>query len=138
MKDKKSVIEKAVSNLKELKDVTMLKEVVKEIEQQIAALEQFGNNDSNDTVSMLKVATGHYALELVKCGKRSCKCYSGKKEDLHGPYWYHYRYIGGGKFAPRYKKNLSRQRISFSATEGLANTVKCLSCLIMFYETIAS
>ena len=28
-----------------------------------------------------------YRLELVRCGKESCKCAEGK---LHGPYWYAY------------------------------------------------
>jgi len=91
--------------LKRLEDVADLKELIKTIEHRISALETTQNIQSVNSVQIAKVATGHYALELVKCGKRGCKCSSGKKEDLHGPYWYHYRYIGGGKFTPRYKKS---------------------------------
>lgn len=32
-----------------------------------------------------------YRLEMVKCGKKKCKCNKGK---LHGPYWYAYHWDG--------------------------------------------
>ncbi len=35
---------------------------------------------------------GSIHSELVKCGKKSCKCNKG---NLHGPYFYLYRYEGG-------------------------------------------
>ena len=35
---------------------------------------------------------GSIHSELVRCGKRSCKCNKGS---LHGPYYYLYRYEGG-------------------------------------------
>lgn len=35
---------------------------------------------------------GSIQSELVRCGKKSCKCSKGS---LHGPYYYLYRYEGG-------------------------------------------
>lgn len=36
---------------------------------------------------------GSIHSEFVRCGKKSCKCSKGS---LHGPYYYLYRYEGGG------------------------------------------
>ena len=36
-----------------------------------------------------------YVQERIKCGKKTCKCTSGNKEDLHGPYWMEIRRIKG-------------------------------------------
>ena len=33
---------------------------------------------------------GSYVLQMVRCGKPTCRCASGSGE-LHGPYWYLYR-----------------------------------------------
>jgi hypothetical protein len=33
-----------------------------------------------------------YRSEMVRCGKKSCKCANG---ELHGPYWYAYWSEGG-------------------------------------------
>lgn len=33
-----------------------------------------------------------YRSEMVRCGKKGCKCADGK---LHGPYWYAYWFEGG-------------------------------------------
>ena len=37
---------------------------------------------------------GHktYRSEMVRCGKKGCKCSRG---ELHGPYWYAYWSVGG-------------------------------------------
>jgi hypothetical protein len=33
-----------------------------------------------------------YQLELVRCGKKGCRC---ARRAAHGPYWYSYRRVGG-------------------------------------------
>jgi len=45
-----------------------------------------------------RAARKTYRLELVRCGKESCKCAVGK---LHGPYWYAY-WSEGGKIRSQY------------------------------------
>jgi hypothetical protein len=39
-----------------------------------------------------------YRSEIVRCGKKGCKCSEGK---LHGPYWYAY-WTEGGKTRSQY------------------------------------
>jgi hypothetical protein len=39
-----------------------------------------------------------YRREMVRCGKKSCKCADG---ELHGPYWYAY-WTEGGKTKSQY------------------------------------
>lgn len=39
-----------------------------------------------------------YRRELVRCGKKGCKCAEGQ---LHGPYWYAY-WVEGGKLKSQY------------------------------------
>ena len=48
----------------------------------------------------MKQAAGHktYRSEMVRCGKKGCKCVEGK---LHGPYWYAY-WSEGGKTKSQY------------------------------------
>ncbi|WP_366918617.1 DUF6788 family protein [Acaryochloris sp. IP29b_bin.148] len=43
-----------------------------------------------------------YQLEYVRCGKETCKCSSGRTEDMHGPYWYSYERNSKGKLVSRY------------------------------------
>jgi len=45
-----------------------------------------------------RTARKTYRLELVRCGRKSCKCAEGK---LHGPYWYAY-WSEGGKTRSQY------------------------------------
>jgi hypothetical protein len=59
--------------------------------------------ETADTVGPKKVAkhpADHktYRSEMVRCGKKGCKCAEGK---LHGPYWYAY-WSEGGKTRSRY------------------------------------
>ncbi len=44
-----------------------------------------------EIVSQHRTGRVTYQLEKIKCGKKGCKCASGK---LHGPYWYAYRWNG--------------------------------------------
>jgi len=62
-------------------------------------------------------AAGHktYRSEMVRCGKKSCKCAGGK---LHGPYWYAYWTEGGktksqyiGKSLPKSLKRSAPRRV---------------------------
>src|SRR5947209_3704243 len=49
---------------------------------------------------VVKHPAGHktYRSEMVRCGKKGCKCTEGK---LHGPYWYAY-WTEGGKTRSQY------------------------------------
>jgi hypothetical protein len=51
-------------------------------------------------VEVRRTPQGHYALERVRCGKERCRCATGGK--MHGPYWYHYRHVGPGKYSKTY------------------------------------
>jgi hypothetical protein len=46
-----------------------------------------------------------YRSELVRCGKKGCKCAEGK---LHGPYWYAYWTEGGRTKSEYVGKKLPR------------------------------
>jgi hypothetical protein len=59
-----------------------------------------GATKQHEVLQAHKAAHKTYRLELVRCGKQSCRCAKG---ELHGPYWYAYwseigktrsRYIG--------------------------------------------
>lgn len=49
---------------------------------------------------------GHVECRLVRCGKLRCRCTRG---ELHGPYYYHLRWTGGGRVA-RYVKRADLER----------------------------
>lgn len=37
-----------------------------------------------------KTLPGVVLPQMVRCGKPNCKCASGQKDDLHGPYYYRF------------------------------------------------
>lgn len=39
-----------------------------------------------------KIAPGAVCTQMVRCGKKSCKCARG---ELHGPYFYHFERVDG-------------------------------------------
>jgi hypothetical protein len=56
-----------------------------------------------------------YQSEMVRCGKKGCKCARG---ELHGPYWYAYWTEGGktrseyiGKHLPDSQEKSRRRRV---------------------------
>jgi len=51
-----------------------------------------GATKQHEVLQSHRTARKTYRLELVRCGKGSCKCAEGK---LHGPYWYAYWSEGG-------------------------------------------
>lgn len=58
----------------------------------IDQVEQWQRPPAN-VLEQLSAPGGYYRLELVKCGKATCKkCTAGA---AHGPYWYHYSYDSG-------------------------------------------
>ena len=56
----------------------------------IAQLENIAK-PGREIVSSHRTGRVTYQLEKVKCGKEGCKCADG---ELHGPYWYAYRWNG--------------------------------------------
>jgi hypothetical protein len=52
-------------------------------------------------IEVRRAAQGHYALELVRCGKERCRC-ATDDQAKHGPYWYLYRYVSPGKYSKTY------------------------------------
>lgn len=42
-----------------------------------------------------EMLAGYVEARMVKCGKAGCKCERG---ELHGPYFYHFTWIGGRRF----------------------------------------
>jgi hypothetical protein len=57
-----------------------------------------GSTKQQEVLQSHGAARKTYRLELVRCGKASCKCVEGK---LHGPYWYAY-WSEGGKSKSQY------------------------------------
>lgn len=45
---------------------------------------------------------GVIAKEKVQCGDETCKCVSGSKKDMHGPYLYRYYYNDEGDWTSDY------------------------------------
>lgn len=52
-----------------------------------------------------RTARKTYRLELVRCGRKTCKCVEGQ---LHGPYWYAYWTEGGRTRSQYIGKKLPR------------------------------
>lgn len=59
--------------------------------------------DEARTLETQPAPGGSYVLEYISCGKPNCKCARG---ELHGPYWYLHRSVGGRTV----KKYLGKQR----------------------------
>lgn len=58
-----------------------------------------------EVIEIIRKPKVTYQLELIRCGKKTCKCAKGV---LHGPYWYAY-YSKRGKAVSKYiGKNLVR------------------------------
>jgi hypothetical protein len=98
---RKSVFRTALDAVKRINDLEQLQEVQAAVEQRIADLEQQAR-EWQPPAAAVEVRTtprGHYALEFVRCGKERCRCVSGPG---HGPYWYHYRSVGNGKYSKTY------------------------------------
>lgn len=56
-------------------------------------------------VASNRIGNKTYQSELVRCGKKGCKCAEG---ELHGPYWYAYWTEGGRTKSEYVGKNLPR------------------------------
>ncbi len=69
---------------------TWLKVTLKESKQE-EALRQVPLKKGREVVETRSAGKVTYRRELVKCGKKKCKCNKGK---LHGPYWYTYSWNG--------------------------------------------
>ncbi|CAA9322258.1 hypothetical protein AVDCRST_MAG94-1511 [uncultured Leptolyngbya sp.] len=67
-----------------------LKVALKESKQE-EALRQVPLKKGREVVETRSAGKITYRRELVKCGKKKCKCNKGK---LHGPYWYTYSWNG--------------------------------------------
>jgi len=67
-----------------------LKVALKESQQE-EALRQVPLKKGREVVETRSAGKVTYRRELVKCGKKKCKCNKGK---LHGPYWYTYSWNG--------------------------------------------
>lgn len=70
--------------------LTWLKTAAKERKQD-EALRQVPLKKGREVVETHSAGKVTYRRELVKCGKKKCKCNKGK---LHGPYWYSYSWNG--------------------------------------------
>lgn len=68
-----------------------LKTTVKERKQAVSHQVQIPLKKGREVVETLESDKTTYRLEMVKCGKKKCKCTKGK---LHGPYWYAYHWNG--------------------------------------------
>jgi len=47
------------------------------------------------TLPKTRPLTGALIPEFKRCGKKNCRCASGQREDLHGPYFYRFYRVGG-------------------------------------------
>jgi hypothetical protein len=73
-------------------------------QQQIEADAEIPVQPGRKVVESRQAGKVTYRLEMVKCGKLTCRCASGL---LHGPYWYAYQ-KQAGRLKSRYVgKNLS-------------------------------
>lgn len=82
-------------SLEELETLQIwLKEAIKERKKghkRKSVSEKIPVKKGREVVETRSIGTATYRLEMVKCGKKKCKCNKGK---LHGPYWYAYRWDG--------------------------------------------
>lgn len=69
----------------------------RQLQEQLAKLVEADEALAPST-EVIPTAEGAYVLEYIRCGKPNCKCARG---ELHGPYWYLHRKIGG-RTAKRY------------------------------------
>lgn len=89
-------------NLRELKQLVRslsLQQLVK-LDAWIHGLIENASDPVGQRVPKAEHRSGNktYRSEMVRCGKKSCKCAEGK---LHGPYWYAY-WSEGGKTKSQY------------------------------------
>lgn len=77
----------------------------------IETIERAGDDEPTKHI----VGNKTYQQEMVRCGKKGCKCSKG---ELHGPYWYAYWSVGGktkseyvGKHLPESQEKSRRRRV---------------------------
>lgn len=63
-----------------------------------ARMLQCRGSKQNEMSGPPRLARKTYRLQLIRCGKESCKCRRGS---LHGPYWYAY-WVEKGKTKSQY------------------------------------
>ncbi len=100
---RRSARDTALAAIKRMTDLEELRRVKAAAEERIADHLEKPEEDfrpREQTIETRLAAQGHYALELVKCGKDRCRCANGGK--LHGPYWYLYRHVGNRKYSKTY------------------------------------
>jgi hypothetical protein len=61
-------------------------------------LEGVAHDDGHSVIGKRHLRHKTYRRELVRCGKKDCKCAEGQ---LHGPYWYAY-WMEGGRTKSQY------------------------------------
>ncbi len=78
------ILQYSLEDLEEL--AVWLKSLIKE-RKQAAQRKPIPVKKGREVVESQHQGMVTYRLEMVKCGKKKCKCNKGK---LHGPYWYAY------------------------------------------------
>lgn len=91
-----------------------LKTTVKERKQAVSQV-PIPLKKGREVVKTLESDKTTYRLEMVKCGKKKCKCTKGK---LHGPYWYAYHWNGKKLISTYIGKTLPEpDEIALNSTE---------------------
>ena len=65
---------------------------IEQAEQALQAPDDIPVKAGREVVKIERVGKRTYQHELIKCGKKNCRCVKGKG---HGPYWYAYYWQGG-------------------------------------------
>ena len=86
-----------MATIDRLEKPKQLERIIARAEQRLEVLE--AEAEWEDAVETKPAPQGHYSNQFVRCGKENCKCANG---ELHGPYWYHYKSIGGGRYKKTY------------------------------------
>jgi hypothetical protein len=80
-------------DLATLRDLRVYVETLIEYREQ--AVEEAALPDDAEPVDSEQDGKGTVVKEKVQCGDSSCKCASGEKADMHGPYRYRYYWEDG-------------------------------------------
>lgn len=76
-----------------ISELQSLQHLIAELIKEKSALHALPERPNRIPVTQKHIGRATYQLEKVKCGKAGCRC-AQKNGQLHGPYWYVYRWNG--------------------------------------------